>query len=163
MKNPDVRTITTALALTLFATACATPPPKSSPAAASRPVTSLEKESARVVDSMTAAWNAGDAETYSAYLHPNVIVQQINAAVDGPTGRDAMAKSSADFFEREPDAKIEIVSRLLDGRYVIERERMVGLKSGTTFWTTVVYEVRGQLVAHMWIIPQPPAAKPEKK
>jgi hypothetical protein len=90
-------------------------------------------------------------------------VQQINAAVDGPTGRDAMAKSSADFFEREPDAKIEIVSRLLDGRYVIERERMVGLKSGTTFWTTVVYEVRGQLVAHMWIIPQPPAAKPEKK
>jgi hypothetical protein len=132
-----------------------TPQPASGPM---REVADRELEAEAVVDAMTAAWNAHNSQRYAAFLHPDVIVQTLEADAGNPTGREAMAESSAQFFAREPAAKIEIVSRMSDGRFVIERERMVGLSNGSVFWTTVIYEVRDRLVVRMWIVPRTGAA-----
>jgi hypothetical protein len=146
------------LTLTCLVAGCATPPqPVTGP---TRDITEVEQQAEAVVDALTAAWNAHDAARYAAFLHPAVTVQTLDADAGRPTGRDAMQKSSADFFAREPNAKIEIVSRMSDGHFVIERERMVGLANGTVFWTTVIYEVRDRLIVRMWIVPRTGSAKP---
>ena len=137
---------------------CATP---SEPAPGpTREIGEVEQQAEAVVDAMTAAWNARDAARYAAFLHPEIIVQTLDADAGRPTGREAMQKSSADFFAREPNAKIEIVSRMSDGPFVIERERMVGLANGSVFWTTVIYEVRDRQVVRMWIVPRTASASP---
>lgn len=114
----------------------------------------LETEAARVVGLMMSAWNAHDAESYASYLHPEVRVQTLGDPIIRPTGREAMEKASAEFFAKEPSARVEILERIADGSYVIERERMVGLSSGEVFWTTVIVEVRDKQVVHMWILPR---------
>lgn len=147
------------LTVSLALAGCASaPPPAEEP---SRGVTDTEREAEAVVDAMTAAWNAHNPARYATFLHPNITVQTLNADAARPTGREAMEKSSAEFFAREPNAKIEIVSRMSDGVYVLERERMVGLANGSVFWTTVIYEVRDRVVIRMWIVPRPVAAAAE--
>ena len=146
------RAIGLGLALAVVAGCATTPSP--APVGPQRDVSEIEREAEAVVDALTAAWNAHDAARYAAFLHPDVIVQTLDADAGRPTGREAMQKSSADFFAREPQAKIEIVSRMSDGPFVIERERMVGLANGSVFWTTVIYEVRDRQVVRMWIVPR---------
>jgi hypothetical protein len=146
------------LVLSSLVAGCATPP--QTVAGPTRDISEVEQEAEAVVDALTAAWNAHDAARYAAFLHPAVTVQTLDADAGRPTGRDAMKKSSADFFAREPNAKIEIVSRMSDGHFVIERERMVGLANGTVFWTTVIYEVRDRLVLRMWIVPRTASSSP---
>jgi len=145
---------TVLLVLALAALAgCTTTAPTPAPGPL-REVTELELEAEAVVDAMTAAWNAHDPKRYAAFLHPDVVVQTLEEDAGKPTGREAMTESSAQFFAREPAAKIEIVSRMTDGPFVIERERMIGLSNNSVFWTTVIYEIRNRLVVRMWIVPR---------
>jgi hypothetical protein len=150
--GPTPRLLMSMWCLSATLAACTAAPPRTT--VQSPEPTAIEVAAARAVDRLTAAWNKHDTDAYAALLDPDVIVAQLDTDSPKPTGRDAMAKSSSQFFEREPNARIEIISRIVDGHWVIERERMTGLSSDTVFWTTAIYEVRDDVVKRMWIVPR---------
>jgi hypothetical protein len=99
---------------------------------------------------MTAAWNAHDAQAFAAFLHPDILLRDVGRAKVLRRGRKAFAQSAAKFFANNPNAKVEILRRITEGPFVIDYERISGLANGKARESTIILEVRADLVVRMW-------------
>lgn len=130
------------LVLTAQAQQTATPPaPSTSPASA-------------VIDRMTAAWNAHDARAFAAFLHPQILLRDVGRTKVLRRGRAAFEQSAANFFAKNPQAKVEILRRITEGAFVIDYERISGLANGQARESIIILEVRNGLVVRMWGLPE---------
>jgi hypothetical protein len=130
------------LVLTAPAQQTVTPPPT--------PMTPASE----VIDRMTAAWNAHDTCAFAAFLHPQILLRDVGRTKVLRRGRAAFEQSAANFFAKNPQAKVEILRRITEGAFVIDYERISGLANGQARESTIILEVRNDLVVRMWGLPE---------
>jgi hypothetical protein len=71
-------------------------------------------------------------------------------------GHDAIRKKFARVLEPNVKLKVEIVSRIVDGKFVIDKEKISGASEGkpVEFYGTVIYEITDGLIRKEWYLRQ---------
>lgn len=67
-------------------------------------------------------------------------------------GHDAIRKKFARVLDPKVNLKVEIVNRIVDGKFVIDKEKISGTSDGkpVEFFGTVIYEITDGLIRKEW-------------
>jgi hypothetical protein len=101
----------------------------------------LDAYDAHDIDAFVATYT----EDVEIYDHPSTLRMQ---------GHDALRTSYAALFERAPDLKTHITSRITYNDFVIDDETVTGVPGGGTKRAIAIYQVRDGLIAKVWFIAQ---------
>ncbi|KAA6212232.1 steroid delta-isomerase [Streptomyces albofaciens JCM 4342] len=106
-----------------------------------------------IVDGQLAAYNAGDLEKFLSYYIEDVPVYafpsgEVLTDRSGPAFRDRYAK----LFASSPDLHAELVSRVTQGRIVIDQERVTGFMGGEERAAVALYEVGDERIERVWFV-----------
>lgn len=108
------------------------------------------------------AFNAHDADAFAA-----ACADDAEQRVLGPRdsveirGRRGFRDRAAALFRRAPALRVEVLSRLEAGPYVVLHERATGTPDGRVSDAVYTYEVQGDLITRVWRtrrVPGDPAA-----
>ena len=71
-------------------------------------------------------------------------------------GHDAIRKKFARVLDPKVKLKVEIVNRIVDGKFVIDKEKISGTFDGkqVEFFGTVIYEITDGLIRKEWYLRQ---------
>lgn len=71
-------------------------------------------------------------------------------------GHDEIRKKFARVLDPNFKLKVEIVDRIVDGKFVIDKEKISGTADGkpVEFFGTVIYEITGGLIRKEWYLRQ---------
>ena len=159
--------------LLLAALACgrSSPPPEPAPAAKpSRPVAvepttgdrralpvndPLGRAAAATVDRQLAAYNAQDLEGFLATYADSVAVQNLGDTI-AVVGKGALRQSTKEWFARAPQARSQVLGRMVMGPFVVDHERLTGVPDGAPVEVIGIFEVRDSLIRRVWFVPPPP-------
>lgn len=106
----------------------------------------------QVAQSLVDAYNARDMDgILAAYAEDSTAF----SLPDGKMilkGHDAIRKKFAAAFDPKMDVKVEIVNRIVDGKFVIDKEKLSGTINGkpVEFFGTVIYEITDGLIRREW-------------
>jgi hypothetical protein len=119
------------------------------PSASSRPPSEAE----RVVQAQVDAFNRRDVEAFMATYAP----EAIHWAYPSDTTFNGAARIRAHYTELFSDPDIErlhatVRKRMVQGRYVIDEEYIVGLPADDPHVSVIIYEVRDGLIRNVWFI-----------
>jgi hypothetical protein len=64
-----------------------------------------------------------------------------------------MRQAYQQLFAASPDLNCRVLSRLVQGRFVVDRELVTGLRRGTDVRAIAIYEVRDGLIQNVWFLP----------
>ena len=111
-----------------------------------------------VVDRQHDAYNRHDVEAFLATYADSVAVQTLGDTVV-VTGKARLRESTRSWFAGAPDARTEVVERMVLGPFVVDRQRVSGGSEGTPLEAIGIYEVREGLIRRVWSIPPPPTPR----
>lgn len=107
----------------------------------------------KIVDKQLAAYNTHDIEAFvscyskdvTAYIFPNKKFEK---------GIKAFRKSYSEMFKAIPQLKAEVVNRIVEGNYVIDKEKLTGFpgKETETITATAIYEIKDGLIKQVWFV-----------
>lgn len=106
-----------------------------------------------IVQGQLDAYNARDLERFVEYYIPDVPVFAF------PSGEVLADRSGTAFrgryrnlFESSPDLRAELVSRVVNGRIVIDQERVTGFLGGPAVDAVAMYEVGAEKIERVWFV-----------
>lgn len=103
-----------------------------------------------IVDRQLDAYNARDLERFVACFDERAQAFRPPSPEPAIDGRPALAAHYvANRFDR-PGLRAEIVNRMVLGEFVIDHERIHGVRD-RPYEAAVVYEVAGGLIRRMWL------------
>ena len=116
-----------------------------------------------VVQRQLDAYNARDIDAFVACYGGDATLQPLNA--ERPTPRQRLAAARArlfgsrdrirriygQIFDESPQLHAQVLSRVIQGDYVIDREYVTGQPRGP-FIAVAIYEVRDGLIVRVWFI-----------
>ncbi len=105
---------------------------------------------AEIVDRQLDAYNARDLERFVACFDERVQAFRPPAPEAAIEGRAALAKHYAANRFNLPGLKAEIVDRIALGNFVIDHERIFGVRDAP-FEAAVAYEIAGGHIRRMWL------------
>ncbi len=115
----------------------------------------LGKAAAATVDRQIAAYNAQDLEGFLATYADSVAVQNLGDTIT-VEGKGALRKSTKDWFAQAPQARSEVIDRMVMGPFVVDHERLTGVPDGAPVEVIGIFEVRDSLIRRVWFVPPPP-------
>ena len=106
---------------------------------------------ARVVDAQVEAYNRHDLNAFLAlyspdatlWVHPDDRVAQ---------GTEQLRARYRDQWRANPQLRVEVEQRMVQGNYVIDHEHSVGWADGQDVRVVAIYEVRGGRIRNVWFI-----------
>jgi hypothetical protein len=111
----------------------------------------VARTSVNIVDAQVAAYNAHDLETFlDCYTAQAEIIDwpdRIRAR-----GRGEMRDAYGRLFQENPSLLATIENRILQGRFVIDHERVTGRASGRETLFVVIYETVDDAISKVWIV-----------
>lgn len=110
------------------------------------------KAPADVAQALVEAFNAHDVEAILKTYHPNSVAHRLPDGKVLLNGHADIRKKFETVFQRNPSIKVEIVQRIVDGTFVIDKEKIIVVKNGkpTEDFGIVIYEVRDGLIVNEW-------------
>lgn len=123
--------------------------------AAPGPVDPLATEAANVVDRQNAAYNRQDIEAFLATYADSIAVHTLGDTTV-LTGKARLRETTAAWFAEAPAARTEVVERMVQGPFVVDRQRVSGAEGSPPLDAIGIYEVREGLIRRVWTIPPPP-------
>jgi hypothetical protein len=71
-------------------------------------------------------------------------------------GHDEIRGKFASLLSPTTKLQVEVVDRIIDGKFVIDKERIFGTSDGQAveFYSTVIYEITGGLIRKEWYLEQ---------
>ncbi|ASW74345.1 amidohydrolase [Chryseobacterium piperi] len=84
------------------------------------------------------------AEDVELYTFPNKLISK---------GKEAMRKSYDAMFQRLPDLHCEIVNRIINGNFVIDKESVSGLNRPGKIEATAIYEIKNNAISKVYFLP----------
>jgi hypothetical protein len=103
----------------------------------------------RIVQEQVEAYNRHDLEAFLKTYSPDVRVSDFPDTLRY-TGVEAMRDRYSKAFERQPDIKVRIAKRIVQGDHVIDHEEVsVG---GRQFTVAVIYKVEAGKIAAVWFL-----------
>jgi putative hydrolase of HD superfamily len=115
----------------------------------------LGKAAAATVDRQIAAYNAQDLEGFLATYADSVAVQNLGDTVT-VEGKASLRQSTKDWFARAPQARSEVLDRMVMGPFVVDHERLTGVPDGSPVEVIGIFEVRDSLIRRVWFVPPAP-------
>lgn len=107
----------------------------------------------KVVQKQLDAYNAQNVEAFVATYADSVKLYQWPAR-QIMAGKEQLRKNYGEMFRRSPDNYAALVGRIVQGNFVIDREKVTGTRSGSPYETyaTAIYEVRNGLIVNVWFL-----------
>ncbi len=111
-----------------------------------------DKAPADVAQALVDAFNAHDVEGILKTYHPNSIARQLPSGDVLLTGHAEIRKKFETAFQRTPTIKVEVVQRIVDGVFVIDKEKIIVIQDGkkSERFGVVIYEIRAGLIVNEW-------------
>jgi hypothetical protein len=106
----------------------------------------------QVAQSLVDAFNARDMDgILKAYASDSTAY----SLPDGKVmlkGHDALRKKFGGALDPKMNMKVEVVNRIVDGKFVIDKEKITGTSNGKPieFFGTVIYEITDGLIRNEW-------------
>lgn len=116
----------------------------------------VQKTPEQVAQSLIDAYNARDIEGILKAYSPESTAYALPSGEVILKGHDAIRKKFARVLEPNMKLKVEIVSRIVDGRFVIDKEKISGTSDGkpVEFFGTVIYEIADGVIQKEWYLRQ---------
>lgn len=111
---------------------------------------------ATLVDDQIAAYEAGDADRFAALYAQDAICTSLPSGRIVADGRAAIHRVWGAMFARSVRT-VTIEQRMIDGRYVIDLERVQVMTTGICVQSTAIYLVGDHLIERVWFLDSPPA------
>jgi len=110
----------------------------------------------QVAQSLVDAYNARNLDGILKAYSPDSIAYALPSGEVILQGHDAVRKKFARVLEPGMKLKVEIVSRIVDGKFVIDKEKVSGTADGKPieFFGTVIYEITDGLIRKEWYLRQ---------
>ena len=107
---------------------------------------------ARVAQALVEAFNAHDIEGILKTYHPNSVARRLPSGEVLLTGHAEIRKKFETSFQRNPTIKVEVVQRIVDGVFVIDKEKIIIVTEGkkSERFGLVIYEIRAGLIVNEW-------------
>lgn len=111
-----------------------------------------DKTPVSVAQALVDAFNAHDIEGILKTYHPNSVARRLPSGEVLLTGHAEIRKKFETAFQRNPSIKVEVVQRIVDGAFVIDKEKIMVVKEGKTSesFGLVIYEIRAGLIVNEW-------------
>jgi len=112
----------------------------------------VQKTPEQVAQSLIDAYNARDIEGILKTYSPESTAYALPSGEVILKGHDAIRKKFARVLEPTVKLKVEIVSRIVDGKFVIDKEKISGTADGkpVEFFGTVIYEISDGVIQKEW-------------
>lgn len=104
-----------------------------------------------VVQRQLDAYNARDVDAFVATYAAGIEVHELGGE-RLMHGLDALRTRYAELFRLHPAVHCEVSKRIVQGKYVIDHERISGLADGSSMDAVAVYEVRGGKIRRVWFV-----------
>ena len=116
----------------------------------------IQKTPEMVAQSLVEAYNSRNMEGILKAYSPDSVAYALPSGEIILKGHDAIRKKFSRIMEPNVNLQIEIVSRIVDGKFVIDKEKITGTVDGKPqqFFGTVVYEVTDGLIRREWYLRQ---------
>ncbi|MDX2032368.1 MAG: nuclear transport factor 2 family protein [Blastocatellia bacterium] len=113
-----------------------------------------------VAQALVDAYNAHDVGAILKTYHPNSVARRLPGGEVILTGHAEIRKKFEASFQRSPNGRVEVVQRIVDGDFVIDKEKITGTAGGKAFerYGTVIYEIRDGLIVNEWYPQSRPAS-----
>jgi len=111
-----------------------------------------QKTPEQVVQSLIDSYNARSIDGILKAYAPDSVAYALPSGEVILKGHDAIRKKFERVLQPEAKLKVEIVARIVDGKFVIDKEKISGTFDGKPieFFGTVIYEVTDGLIRKEW-------------
>lgn len=117
-----------------------------------RPEELLPPSPADLAQRQLNAYNARDLAAFTSVFHPEVEVRDFPSGRLRLSGRDAFARTYGALFDAAPGLYCRLVSRIVQGRFVIDREEVTGLPGRPLVQATAIYEIDARSIRRVWFL-----------
>ncbi len=113
-----------------------------------------QKTPEQVAQALIDAFNAHDVEGILKTYSTDSVAYQLPGGESILKGHVDIRKKFATAFERDHKVKVEIVQRIVDGKFVIDKEKITGMRDGKPyeFFGTIIYEITDGLIRKEWYL-----------
>ena len=108
-----------------------------------------------MVDRQNAAYNRHDVEAFLATFADSIAVHSLGDTTV-LAGKARLRETTAAWFAEAPGARTEVMQRMVQGPFVVDRQRVTGAGGSPPLDAIGIYEVREGLIHRIWTIPPPP-------
>jgi uncharacterized protein (TIGR02246 family) len=104
----------------------------------------------RVVQEQVEAYNRHDLDSFLGFYSPDVKLYDFPGK-EVSSGLESMRKTYGKLFADNPDLKVDIVKRIVQGDTVIDQEA-VSVSSRRRFTAVAIYRVKEGKIAAVWFV-----------
>lgn len=117
---------------------------------------STQKTPEQVAQALVDAYNARNMDGILKAYSPDSIAYALPSGEVILKGHDEIRKKFARVIEPNVKLKVEVVNRIVDGKFVIDKEKITGTVDGKPeeFYGTVIYEITDGLIRKEWYLRQ---------
>lgn len=110
----------------------------------------------QVAQSLVDAYNARNMDGILKAYAADSVAYELPSGKVILKGHDEIRKKFASILQPNVNVKVEIVSRIVDGKFVIDKEKISGTSDGkkVEFFGTVIYEITDGLIRKEWYLEQ---------
>mgnify|MGYP000894065361 CR=1 FL=1 len=127
--------------------ACAAAPPP-----CVTPLPSPASGAVHPVAGQLAAYNARHIDLFVSHFHPEVELFVHGEATPFLKGQAALRETYSKMFKASPRLNCVVARRIVAGDFVIDEERVTGLRDGPPVHAVAIYEVRLGKIVRAWFI-----------
>lgn len=109
-----------------------------------------QNNSAKIVQVQLDAYNKQDVEAFAATYADDVEIFEFGQEKPYLVGKEELKKSYASFFKENPTNYATLQGRIIQGNYVIDKEKVTSDKYD--FSGTAIYLVENNLIKKVWFI-----------
>lgn len=114
---------------------------------------SLEKISYDLAQKQLDAYNSKNLEKFLTVYSDDVEVFSFPDSLLYK-GKEKMRNVYKTFFDKSPEVICRLISRMVNGKYVIDQEYISNHYSGKDFEAVAIYEIKDGLIARVWFFPR---------
>jgi hypothetical protein len=117
---------------------------------------SSQRSPEQVAQTLVDAFNARNIDAVLGSYSSDSVARSLPSGEVFLTGYAEIRKKFLSSFERDPKVKVKVISRIVDGRFVIDKEKITGIIEGKRYtrYSTVIYEITGGLIRKEWYLRQ---------
>jgi hypothetical protein len=117
---------------------------------------STQKTPEQVAQGLVDAYNERSMDGILKAYSPDSVAYALPSGEVILKGHDEIRKKFARVLEPNFKLKVEIVNRIVDGKFVIDKEKISGTVDGKPeeFYGTVIYEITDGLIRKEWYLRQ---------
>ncbi len=104
------------------------------------------------VDGQLAAYNGRHIDLFVSYFHPDVQLYVHGEAAPFLQGKAALRESYSKMFRSSPLLRCVVERRIAVGDFVLDEERVTGLRGGPPVHAVAIYEVKNARIVKAWFI-----------